>query len=102
MTFLAVSKAARRSFRLPDGWRNLLARGKNNDVLVTPSTISRAYFRQVEPVIRSFTTIPRAKRPQPLLQYLSMQSFSQRPATAFAFSATMCKYSFVWYTGDSG
>ena len=33
-TFLAVSKAARRSFRLPDGSQNLLARGRN-DVLVS-------------------------------------------------------------------
>jgi hypothetical protein len=40
--------------------------------------------------------------PTPLLQYLSMQSCSQRPATPLSFSATMCKYSFVWYTGDSG
>ncbi len=28
--------------------------------------------------------------------------FSQGAANAPAFSATMCNYSFVWYTGDSG
>ena len=29
-------------------------------------------------------------------------SLSQRAANAVAFGATMCNYSFVWYTGDSG
>jgi len=28
--------------------------------------------------------------------------FSQRTANAFSFGATMCKYSFVWYTDGSG
>ena len=28
--------------------------------------------------------------------------FPRRTVNAVAFDATMCNYSFVWYTGDSG
>jgi len=100
MTFLAVSKAARRSFRLPDGSRNLLVRGKN-DVLVSlfrppggnssgrPSPLSGQALQFQEPSDLDAAGTYRS-------------NLSRRVANVVAFSATMCNYSFVWYTGDSG
>src|ERR1700719_3011002 len=101
MSFLAVSKAVKRSFRLPDGSPNLLARGEN-DVLFSPSRPSGG----IPPASRARYPVNsrQFQDPSALNDTNTCRcNLSHNPLlNACALSATMCKYSYVWQIDDSG